>query len=152
MAEENQNPAAALPADLVNDINEFSVDVFNNYIANRSAEDYAKDSAKTKQFHEDEEYKNKMMQGINDAFTNADANQDGLLDENEFKAFQDKLIAEAQERGEFTDDRADVNAKWFTLSNRVNPDTNGMSLMDFFTVMGVSIAKQMELKAAHDAK
>ena len=138
---EGQDPSAALPAEFVAEINAFSEDIFNYYISNRSAEDYAADNEKTKKFFSDEEYKGKMMKEMTDAFTAADANQDGLLDQQEFRAFQGTLIQAAKDRGDYTDDRQESNDKWYTLCSKVNSETNGMSMVDFFTVMGVSIKK-----------
>ena len=89
---EGQDAAAALPAELVADINTFSEDLWNYYISNRSPEDYAADNEKTKKFFTDEEYKGKMMKELTDAFTAADANSDGLLDQQEFKVWQGTLI------------------------------------------------------------
>ena len=85
------------------------------------------------------------------AFTDADANADGLLDEGEFMNWAAAMKQLAKDRGDFTDEREGVDKKWYDFSNSVNPATNGASMQDFFVVMGAAMKTQLALKAEYDA-
>ena len=138
----------AVSAEITAEIESATADNFAHYIANRTAEEIAEDEKKTEKFQTDEEYKGKMMAGLTQAFTDADANNDGQLDEQEFKAFHAKLNEMQKERGEFVDEREGQADKWYSCASRIQPETTGISMMDFFAVMGVSMKKFLELKAA----
>ena len=133
--------AAELPEELRNDIKAWTDDKIEYYMTKRSEEDQAKDDARQKEWMTNEEYKSGIMQQLTDAFTAADSNNDGLLStEEEFKAFQDVILEQARERGSFVDDREDVYKNFFVLCTRVNSETEGTSLADFFRVMKESSA------------
>ncbi len=89
MAEEAKQPA--LSEALTAEINEFSEGIWNHYISSRTEEQYAADNEKTKKFFGDEEYKNSMMAKMAETFNNADANNDGLLNREEFQVYGDAL-------------------------------------------------------------
>ena len=130
-----------LPEALRNDIKAWTDDRMAYYFEKRSDEDQAKDDERLKEWMNNEEYKAGEMQKFTDAFAAADSNNDGLLSaEEEFKAFQDTILEQARERGSFIDDREDIYKKFFVLCTRVNSETEGTSLADFFRVMKESSA------------
>ena len=143
--------APALDAQLVNDINTLTEDVWNYYVSNRSAEEYAADTVRGKQFLENEEVKAGVMAKFTEAFSASDADQDGKLSAEEWKTFQSHMKTMTEERGDFFDAREDVHAKWWELGNRVS-EGDGVSMSDFFQVMGASMAKSLALKAAKDGQ
>ena len=66
------------------------------------------------------------------------------------------MLDQARERGSFVDDREDNYIKFFAIASKVNPDTDGMSLVDFFAIMGASskymLAKKEEIEAKEAAE
>ena len=138
---EAQAQAPALPEGLQADIDAFSEDVFNHYISNRTAEEYAADSQRTKEYFENAEQRTQAMAKVSEAFAAADKNGDGLLDADEYGPFSDAMKQMGADRGDFVDERPEAPGKWFDLACRVNPETNGMALSDLFVVMGASIKK-----------
>ena len=98
-----------------------------------------------------------MMKQIEDAFNDADLDKDGqLATEDEFKAFQKTLEEQARARQSFVDDREDKLCEQFRICARINPDTVGMSLADFFTIMKVAqpylLSVAAEIEAKHPMK
>ena len=142
---------SVLPEATLAELNEFSKGVWEAYIGSRTPEQYAADSEKTKKFLTDEEFKAEKMAEMQKAFTDADANSDGLLDEAEFLNWAQALKDLAKGRGDYTDEREGVDKKWYDFSNAVTPDTNGASMQDFFVVMGAAMKVQLALKAEYDA-
>ena len=76
------------------------------------------------------------MTMMSDSFTAADANQDGLLDRAEYGVWMASMKAAAEERGTFEDARPETVEKGYQLCNTVNPDTDGVSLADFWKLTG----------------
>ena len=97
-----------------------------------------------------EEVKQERMAKLGEAFTQADANGDGLLNAEEYLTFQTLMQNAAAERGDFVDRRDGYPAKWFALANRVNGETDGATMQDFMTVMGSVMVTMMALKAEKD--
>ena len=82
---------------------------WDHYIGSRSKAEYAEDSVKAKKFVEDEEYKATRMAQMTKAFTDADANSDGLLDEAEYANWAVAMKQLAKDNGDFTDDREGID-------------------------------------------
>lgn len=62
----------------------------------------------------------------------ADANNDGMLDANEFKVFIEKYNSAMQKRwGESTKGDEREDEKWFEAYNTINPNINGVSIECF---------------------
>ena len=94
-----------------------------------------------------------MMKAIEDAFNDADSNKDGqLATDEEFRAFQKTLEEQARARGSFVDDREEGLINWFKITARINPDTEGMSMKDFYTVMKVSQPYLLSIWPSIEAK
>ena len=87
------------------------------------------------------------MASISAAFTAADLNADGVLDASEWESFMGALQAADGAKGAFVDTRPDVNGKAFTAVDEFNAATPGVSLQDFFMVMGIWMVKYEGFKA-----
>ena len=94
--------------------------------------------------------KAKVMQDMSDLYDAADADKDGRLNPEEYKVWIASMRAKQAERGEWGDTRESSENRYYELCNMVTPDQPGISLSDFKVIMGASMGKHMELKAAHE--
>ena len=81
-------------------------------------------------------------------FSDADANGDGVLDEQEFRVWMAAAAAKARSEGHFVDDSEEKLVRSFAIGNRVTPGVDGLSMSDMFAPMALYHAKFNELKTA----
>ena len=143
--------APALSAELIEEIETLTAGSWNYYQDNRPADKKAADIEKLEKMGTDEEFKAQRMTEMTESFTAADANGDGRLDAAEWIVWCKAMNARKVERGEFEDDRQSEWEKWYAANNKIDPSQDGVALVDFYQIMGVSMKKMMELKAASEA-
>ena len=97
-------PAPALPAELIERINARATEQYNKWKVGATAEQKAAGIEKLNKFRNDEEFKNGEMAKMMKAWADADANGDGKLDLEEYKAFDASLKAIALANGEWYED------------------------------------------------
>lgn len=71
------------------------------------------------------------MKMMSEAFAQADANKDGLLDPQEFAVFLAELMRIGAAKGNYEDDRPETPGKWYALANRITPNVEGITIEDF---------------------
>ena len=96
----------------------------------------------------DEEYRNQKMAKAAEIFAQADANGDGVLDAAEYEEYQRLNNEEAAREGNWSDDRPGRAAQSYAIMNQVNPERDGCSMQEVFSVYGPYMAKWTELKTA----
>ena len=134
--------------EVVNMMNALAVESFNKW------KDTSTDAQKQvaleglAKFSTDEEYKNTEMAVFNQQFQDADVNNDGVLDRDEYIVFT--KVAEAREaaRGGWIMDDDEYTGRFYVAANAVTPGTDGVSMADMMQAIGVVMAKSQELKAA----
>ena len=70
-----------------------------------------------------------------------------MLDEAEYAAYMQLNNAEADREGTWKDERPGRAAASYALSNQINPDRDGCSMQEIFSLYGPYMAKWNELKA-----
>ena len=88
----------------------------------------------------------KMMAEATADFGTADANGDGVLDLAEYTVFHNGQLATWRARGHFVDDRPEQVGLTFGILDDFNTETQGISLADYLTMMGVWMSKFEALK------
>ena len=129
-------------------LDEVSTVGFNAWKETCSAEQKEVALAQLKKFTEDEEFKNAEMAVMGEQFTAADANADGVLDRDEYINFVKAAEARAAAQGNWIMDDAEHFGKIYAAANMITPGTDGLTMGDAMTAMGVMMKKTEELKAA----
>ena len=89
-----------------------------------------------------------LMEKMTKSFADADANSDGVLDRQEFNTFIMEQNARNKAAGQFTDDRQEQHDKLYAATNMITSGVEGISWADVQMCMGISMAKNTELKNA----
>ena len=87
---------------------------------------------------------------MSDLYDAADADKDGRLSHEEWKVWIASLRAKQAERGEWGDTRESSENRYYELCNMVDPDQPGISMADWKVIMGATMVKHEELKAAYE--
>ena len=119
-----------LPADLQRDIDAQAEDGYIQWRDNSTPEQKATGSAEIEKW-KDPAYAESEMKMMSDAFTQSDANKDGLLNPQEFDAFMAELMRIGAAKGNYEDPRPETPGKWYVLANRITPNVEGVTLQDF---------------------
>ena len=110
--------APALPAGLVEQINARATEQYNKWKTSATPEQKAAGIEKLNKFRTDEEFKNGEMAKMTKAWADADANGDGKLNLEEYKAFDAALKAIALANGEWYED-GDYHEANFNMANSI---------------------------------
>ena len=140
--------APQLSAELMTELRTLTTDGFEHWRTNCTEEQKAAGLVELEKFTSDPAFQGQIMGEMAASFASAGANEAGLVNEAQFCTFYAALMASGASRGNFTDARPDMVSRSYTLTNRVDPATDGCSFADFMTLMGASMAMNEELKAA----
>ena len=99
-------------------------------------------------FMSDEEFKNTEMAAFNETFNSSDANGDGLLNRDEYIVCTKASEAKEAERGGWVMGDDEYTGRFYAAANMITPGTDGVSMADMMTAIGVIMAKSEELKQA----
>ena len=94
----------------------------------------------------DPDFAAKQEQFMYESFTAADKDNDGLLNQKEFKDFYKMLMEDGAKRGNYEDPRPETISTCFQLCNRVNMHRTGVGLQDFSVVVFSLASKTKELR------
>ena len=137
-------------SDEIKDAVNAHVEEFWRYYIETRADKYEEDKATRAKWQQDPEAKAKVMGDMNTLYEAADADKDGRLNPEEYKVWIASMRAKQAERGEWGDTRESSEQRYYELCDMVTPDQPGISLADFKVIMGVSMGKHQELKAAYE--
>ena len=93
------------------------------------------------------------MVTVGEEFASCDANQDGVLDRDEYIAFINKMQARKAAAGDWTDDREGVVPQIYDeVCNKINPDREGISKEEWDGMVGTWFGKWMPIFEAKKAE
>ncbi len=120
---------------------------YAHWVAGCSAEQKAKGKADHEQFKNDPEVGAREMARVQNDWTTADANADGLLDLAEFKVYQAAQRTNLEKNNTYAGEREGGDEETYNTCNGANPATNGVSFADYMGVMGVFMAEMAKMQA-----
>ena len=95
----------------------------------------------------DSEMVGKMMAEQLEFFNSCDANGDGVLNLEEWRAYGQKNVEKAANEGTFYDSRPETWEKMYGIFNDANSATDGVSYADWTACMGVFSKVHEEMKS-----
>ena len=122
---------------------------FHLFKAGCTEEQKAKAEAWMEERKSDPEFGAKQMAKMQGYFTGADANNDGVLDRDEYLEFVRLGEVEAKEQGWWVLESPEHVGKVYAVANLITPGTDGVSMADIMQAAGVLGKKMEELKAEH---
>ena len=143
MAEEQ----VQMPAEFVTECNALVDEAFNHWKNNATEEQKTVGLNEMNRFLTEPEFMAAQVAEMNEQFTAADVNNDGLLDQAEYMTFFTAMNASAAARGNYIDTRPETPTNDFACMQKATPGVDGVSLADFNNGMGVWMARFEELKA-----
>ena len=140
--------SAALPEAVIAAIHADAVETYQAWKTTATEEQKQKGIESLEKMMTDEEFRNTKMAKAAEIFGQADVNGDGVLDAAEYETYMQLNNAEADREGQWKDERPGRAAQGYALGNMINPEREGISMQEQFTVFGPYMAKWNELKAA----
>ena len=126
-----EQAAPQYPAEVVAELNEMAAEGFEYWRTNSSDAQRAVGQEELRKMAEEPAFMEQIMKELNECFTGADANSDGLLDLEELKAFNAAFQALGEARGNFEDRRPESITRSYACLNQITPGTDGVSMADF---------------------
>ena len=93
-------------------------------------------------------FKAEKMTQVNQMFTDADTNGDGILDRSEWAVFHQKSNEMKVAEGNYVDDRADREQTKYAVLNLINPAQEGVTMADIRQSMVAAHPRWEELRIA----
>ena len=93
-------------------------------------------------------FKAEKMTQVNQMFTDADTNGDGVLDRSEWGVFHQKSNEMKVAEGNYVDDRADREQTKYAVLNLINPAQEGVTMADIRQSMVAAHPRWEELRIA----
>merc|ERR1712060_166620 len=145
---QKKDTMAEIDADVKAQIEQIATAAYGNWKANATEEQKAAGLEMVAKMGSDEEFKNGKMAEMAAKFGECDANGDGLLQRDEYINWVGVMNGIAKAEGHWVDENPETHSGYYAGANMVTPGVDGVSMQDCFVVMGIAMAKNMELKAA----
>ena len=123
---------AQISEEVKTQLEQIAEDGFNYWKDNCTEEQKAAGLRMAEEMKSQPEAMQQMLAKMTAWFTEADADQNGLLNEAEYLAFMEKVRAETIAQGQFVDTRDEMPRRGFAAINSVSSEQDGIALAEFF--------------------
>ena len=131
---------------MLREIDELAEDGFNQWRDFATPVQKAIGSAENDRWVNDPDFASKQEQFMYESFKAADKDNDGLLNQQEFKVFYKMLMEDGAKRGNYEDPRPETISSCYQLCNRINIHRPGVGMQDWSVVVFSLAAKTKELR------
>lgn len=144
------NPHVMMAEELLVQIKAYAAERFNEFQTNGTAEQQAHYWEYMAKLHDplQAEFRNGVMARVTAEWNAADADQDGLLNQDELRVWIDSTRKRHADEGFYIQPEPHYETLWSIL-NAVSPGADGAKLTDYFMMMTPFHAKWKELKGTN---